>query len=167
MHGPAEAPLARRDDRLARGLAGERERRIVARGKRHLPERPHVVAIGVQLVACLRRAEALLRRAAHAPADGADGLLRCGDVALDPAGRTASRGGSPVDLTRTEFDVLELLLAHPGRVFTRDELLSLVWHYEFASDPKIVNIHVMNIRKKLGAGLVATVRGIGYKLGEA
>ncbi|MDN4471244.1 MULTISPECIES: response regulator transcription factor [Gordonibacter] len=115
----------------------------------------------------LRRAEALLRRAAHAPADGADGLLRCGDVALDPAGRTASRGGSPVDLTRTEFDVLELLLAHPGRVFTRDELLSLVWHYEFASDPKIVNIHVMNIRKKLGAGLVATVRGIGYKLGEA
>ena len=63
--------------------------------------------------------------------------------------------------------MLELLLAHPGRVFTRDELLSLVWHYEFASDPKIVNIHVMNIRKKLGAGLVATVRGIGYKLGEA
>lgn len=42
-----------------------------------------------------------------------------------------------------------------------------MWHYEFASDPKIVNIHVMNIRKKLGAGLVATVRGIGYKLGEA
>lgn len=115
----------------------------------------------------LQRAEALLRRAVHAPIDSGNDLLRCGDVALDPAGRTVSRSGQPVELTRTEFDVLELLLAHPGRVFTRDELLSLVWHYEFASDPKIVNIHVMNIRKKLGAGLVATVRGIGYKLGEA
>ena len=115
----------------------------------------------------LQRAEALLRRAVHAPIDGGNDLLICGDVALDPAGRTVNRSGQPVELTRTEFDVLELLLAHPGRVFTRDELLSLVWHYEFASDPKIVNIHVMNIRKKLGAGLVTTVRGIGYKLGEA
>ena len=114
----------------------------------------------------LRRAEALLRGAIHSPTNGADGLLRCGDVTLDPAGRTVRRGGQPVELTRTEFDVLELLLTHPGRVFTRDELLSLVWHYEFASDPKIVNIHIMNIRKKLNVGLIVTVRGIGYKLGE-
>lgn len=115
----------------------------------------------------LQRAEALLRRAPQRPAGACAGPLRCGGVALDPVGRTATRDGEAVELTRTEFDVLELLLSHPGRVFTRDELLSLVWHYEFASDPKIVNIHVMNIRKKLGADLVATVRGIGYKLGTA
>lgn len=115
----------------------------------------------------LQRAEALLRRASRQHCAEPDGLLRCGDVALDPAGRTVSLHGRSVELTRTEFDVLELLMTHPGRVYTRDELLALVWHYEFASDPKIVNIHVMNIRKKLGAGLVATVRGIGYKLGNS
>lgn len=115
----------------------------------------------------LQRAEALLRRSSRQHCAEPDDLLRCGDVALDPAGRTVSLHGRSVELTRTEFDVLELLMAHPGRAYTRDELLALVWHYEFASDPKIVNIHVMNIRKKLGAGLVATVRGIGYKLGNS
>lgn len=115
----------------------------------------------------LQRAEALLRRAPQSSPSEMERRLICGNIELDPVGRTVCRAGQPIELTRTEFDVLELLLAHPGRVFTRDELLTLVWHYEFVNDPKIVNIHVMNIRKKLGADLVVTVRGIGYKLGTA
>ena len=68
-------------------------------------------------------------------------------------------------LTNTEYRLLELFLRNPGRVFTREGLLSRVWGYDFIGDESTVNIHIMNLRRKLGSNLIETVRGVGYRLG--
>ena len=108
------------------------------------------------------RVRALLRRAAGPP-DG--GVVRTlGPVRLDPARREATVDGVPLTLTPTEFDLLQHLLARPGRVFTREELLSAVWGYAPAAGTRTVDVHVAQVRAKLGdtAALIRTVRGVGY-----
>lgn len=92
-------------------------------------------------------------------------LLICGEVVLDADARTVRRSGVPVELTPKEFDILQLLLESGGRVLTRRALVEQVWGYEHVGDERIVNLHVMNIRRKLGEGLVETVRGVGYRGG--
>ena len=113
----------------------------------------------------LERARALLRRSSAGRADRG-GVLVWRDVVLDPAARQASRGGVPVELTRTEFDVLAALMSRPGRVFSRAELSSVGGQTDPA-DPNAgesaVKLHVMNVRRKLGADVVETVRGVGYR----
>ena len=74
--------------------------------------------------------------------------------------------GAEVILTQSEFDILLLFLKNQGRVFTRDELLNLVWGYEFIGEEKSVNFHIMNLRKKLGVDYIETVRGVGYKIAK-
>ena len=69
-------------------------------------------------------------------------------------------------LTYLEFEILLLLLKNRGRVFTRDELLSLIWGYDFGGGEKGVNFHIMNLRRKLKADLIETVRGVGYKIAK-
>jgi DNA-binding response OmpR family regulator len=71
--------------------------------------------------------------------------------------------GSPIDLTRMELALLRLLLEHPGKVFTRDELLHRVWGYERAPATRTVDAHVLSLRTKLNADLIESVRGIGYR----
>ncbi|WP_075279407.1 response regulator transcription factor [Thermophilibacter provencensis] len=114
----------------------------------------------------LERARALLRRSSARPAP-ADAALAWRDVVLDPASRELSRGGVPVGLTRTEFDVLLALMSRPGRVLSRAELASAGGQADPA-DPtageSAVKLHVMNIRRKLGADVVETVRGVGYRV---
>jgi DNA-binding response OmpR family regulator len=108
------------------------------------------------------RVRALLRRAAG-PADG--GRVRSlGPVSLDPARRLVTVYGTPLTLTPTEFDLLGHLLGRPGRVFTRQELLATVWGYASAAGTRTVDVHVAQVRAKLGgaAGLIRTVRGVGY-----
>ncbi|MBU2666470.1 response regulator transcription factor [Actinoplanes bogorensis] len=108
------------------------------------------------------RVRALLRRAGGPP-DG--GVVRTlGPVRLDPARREATVDGVPLTLTPTEFDLLQHLLARPGRVFTREELLSGVWGYAPAAGTRTVDVHVAQVRAKLGdaAALIRTVRGVGY-----
>lgn len=113
----------------------------------------------------LMRVEAVLRRSRETrSAPGAE-VFRRGDVELDAAGHYVSLNGKDVTLTPTEYALLELFMRNPGRVFTRDNLLSSVWGYDFAGDEKTVNIHIMNLRRKLGAGIIETVRGVGYRLG--
>ena len=113
----------------------------------------------------LMRVEAVLRRSREARAAPGAEVFRRGDVELDAAGHYVRLNGKDVTLTPTEYALLELFMRNPGRVFTRDNLLSSVWGYDFAGDEKTVNIHIMNLRRKLGAGIIETVRGVGYRLG--
>jgi DNA-binding response OmpR family regulator len=95
-------------------------------------------------------------------------VLRAGDLVLDAAARTVTRGDGPVVLTRREFDLLECLLRHPGQVLDRATLLADVWGYDFLGGSNVVDVYVRYLRAKLdGPGrppLIETVRGIGYVL---
>jgi len=107
------------------------------------------------------RVKALLRRAAGPP----EGRVRTlGPVTLDPGRRLVTVAGAPLALTPTEFDLLGHLLGRPGRVFTREELLAGVWGYASHAGTRTVDVHVAQVRAKLGdaASLIRTVRGVGY-----
>ena len=107
------------------------------------------------------RVRAVLRRAEP---DAGDDALVVGDIVLEPAGRTVSVAGTPVELTGMEFDLLAFLLAHPGIVMSRDHLLERVWGLSFPGGTRTVDVHVAQLRRKLErADLIRTVRGSGYK----
>jgi DNA-binding response OmpR family regulator len=110
------------------------------------------------------RVKAILRRAGAGV--GADsGTLVVRDVELDRAARVVRVGGEPIALTSREFDLLAALLAHPGIVLSRDRLLELAWDGEFAGGTRTVDVHVAQLRGKLGRpDLIETVRGAGYKV---
>ena len=89
------------------------------------------------------------------------------DLRLDRETHEVFRGGRPVDLTPREFDVLELLIAHPRQVLSRETFLNRVWGYDFAGDTNVVDVHLSSLRRKLGDTdhtLIRTVRGVGYIL---
>lgn len=110
------------------------------------------------------RVKAILRRASGGGAVGLAGALAVGDVELDHAARTVRVAGRPIELTSREFDLLAALLAHPGVVLSRDRLLELAWQGEFAGGTRTVDVHIAQLRRKLGrADLIETVRGAGYK----
>jgi two-component system, OmpR family, copper resistance phosphate regulon response regulator CusR len=111
----------------------------------------------------LARIDALSRRAG-APG----GRLREGQVSLDPRARRAWVEDRELDLTAKEFDLLECLLQHRGRVLTRAELKELVWDFSFDAHTKVVDLYVHYLRRKLGeAGdVIQTVRGVGYSVGR-
>jgi DNA-binding response OmpR family regulator len=117
-------------------------------------------------VEVVARVKAVMRRV-HAPPDP-HRTLRAGPVELEPASRRVTLDGDEVELTRLEFDLLAELAAHPRVVYTRERLLEKVWGYQSAVGGKTVDVHVANLRRKLGddIGIVA-VRGVGYKLEPA
>lgn len=103
-----------------------------------------------------------LRRAVPAAASGP---LRAGGLSLDPGGRTAVIGDRRVTLTGTEYDLLEFLMANPGRVYTREQLLDAAWGPGAGAGSRTVDVHVAQLRAKLGEGNpIRTVRGVGYVL---
>ena len=106
------------------------------------------------------RIKAVLRRTHRRE----DGLLRCGELEIDPAARTVRRAGVPVELTYKEFELLRLLVSRRGAVLTRDEILHTVWDYDFTGETRTVDMHIKSLRQKLGDGLISTVRGVGYKI---
>ncbi len=111
------------------------------------------------------RVKAILRRAGNGGETGDGGPLAVGDVELDRAARTVAVDGESVELTGREFDLLAALLAHPGVVLSRDRLLELAWGGEFPGGTRTVDVHVAQLRAKLGRpDLVQTVRGAGYKV---
>lgn len=114
----------------------------------------------------LMRVEAVLRRAKEWEVQKDASILSCGNIRLDRESHSVSAGGRPVSLTHTEYGLLELFMLHPGRVFTRDNLLNHVWGYDFVGEEKTVNIHIMNLRRKLNTDLIETIRGVGYRLGK-
>ncbi|MBR1781856.1 MAG: response regulator transcription factor [Oscillospiraceae bacterium] len=83
-------------------------------------------------------------------------------VRLEPESRRVTREGKEVELTRKEFDLLECLMAHQGRVMRRAELLEAVWGYDFVGETNTVDVYIRALRSKLSAQLIDTVRGVGY-----
>jgi DNA-binding response OmpR family regulator len=113
------------------------------------------------------RVRSVLRRSREpAPGPARPAVLRDGDLAVDVAARVATAGGRPLALTVREFDLLAFLLGHPGRAFTRAELLEQVWGWTYG-DQATVTVHVRRLREKLAPGgadpRVATVWGVGYR----
>ena len=108
----------------------------------------------------LEKIRVILRRRGG-PAE--DHCLRCRDLCLDPDAREVTRAGQPLELTAREFALLHTLLAAPGRVFTREVLLAKLWGYDFYGDERVVDSHIKNLRRKLGADYIETVRGVGYR----
>ncbi|GGX98813.1 response regulator transcription factor [Streptomyces minutiscleroticus] len=117
------------------------------------------------------RIRALLRRSSYAAsAVGApeDDALTFADLRMDLATREVTRGDRAVELTRTEFTLLEMFLAHPRQVLTREQILKAVWGFDFEPSSNSLDVYVMYLRRKTEAGgeprLVHTVRGVGYVL---
>lgn len=100
----------------------------------------------------------------------ASGTLRFRAWKLTPESHTFEAGGRPIELTRTEFNIIEALMRHPRRVFTKQELFERAWGEPYAADDNTVNVHMSNIRSKLKAsgtdGYIKTVWGMGFKLVE-
>ncbi len=113
------------------------------------------------------RVRAALRRVGRGP-DDESSQLRFGPLVIDIAGRSVTRDGSDVPLTRTEFDLLLDLVRHAGHVLARDTLLDRIWGYDYLGDSRLVDVAVGRLRAKIEAdpanpALILTVRGAGYK----
>jgi two-component system response regulator MprA len=118
------------------------------------------------LAELLARVRALLRRSA----EGAVDVLRFGDIELDPATREVRRGGDLIELTRTEFALLELFLLNPRQVLTRSIIFERVWGYDFGFGSNSLDVYIGYLRRKTEARgksrLIQTIRGVGYALRE-
>ena len=115
------------------------------------------------------RVRALLRRSGAAAQKAGGGELVAGHIRLDPGERAAWRDGTPVELTAKEFDLMELLMRNPGRVYSRENLLNVVWGYEYIGDYRTVDVHVRRLREKLeldpaNPEYIRTKWGVGYYL---
>jgi two-component system, OmpR family, response regulator MprA len=114
----------------------------------------------------LARVRALLRRTSEASQE----VLRFADLELDPGTREVRRGGEPIELTRTEFALLELFMTNPRQVLTRSIIFERVWGYDFGFASNSLDVYIGYLRRKTEAGdrprLIQTVRGVGYALRE-
>ncbi|MER7752750.1 response regulator transcription factor [Kitasatospora sp. NPDC097643] len=126
----------------------------------------------------LARVRALLRRnalateaAARAAAEDESEVLAFADLKMNTATREVTRAGRPVELTRTEFMLLEMFLSHPRQVLTREQILKAVWGFDFEPSSNSLDVYVMYLRRKTEQGgmprLIQTVRGVGYALRPA
>ncbi len=116
------------------------------------------------------RIRAVMRRANGRVVD--DGVLRIGAVALDRRNRAVERDGETVKLTFSEFELVSCLMARPGRLFNRQELLRAIWGDSAYRDPRAIDVHIRHLREKLETtpeepSLILTVRGAGYRFREA
>ena len=108
----------------------------------------------------LEKIRAVLRRSGG----GEEGSrLRYRDLWMDLDTRETVLSGRPIELTAREFELLHTLVSAPGRVFTRELLLSKLWGYDFYGDERVVDSHIKNLRHKLGRDYIETVRGVGYR----
>ena len=115
------------------------------------------------------RIQAMLRRAGTAHQKDKTSRLQVGHIALDTDERSASKDGQAVDLTAKEFDLMELLMRNPGRVYSRENLLNIVWGYEYAGEYRTVDVHIRRLREKLeldpaNPEYILTKWGVGYYL---
>lgn len=113
------------------------------------------------------RIKAVLRRcAAQQPAQAAGDIIRRGALELHQAEHKVYINDEEIFLTLKEYELLKLLLLHPGIVFSRDKLLNDIWGYEFSGETRTVDVHIRTLRQKLGSAgeLVETIRGVGYRM---
>jgi len=122
------------------------------------------------LAELLARLRALLRRLGGEGDAGSTYTLRFADLELDPGTREVRRGGEPIELTRTEFSLLELFLRNPRQVLTRSIIFERVWGYDFGPSSNSLDVYIGYLRRKTETGsrnrLIHTVRGVGYALRE-
>ena len=110
------------------------------------------------------RVKAVLRRTEPAPETGPEPPLHLGSLTVDPARHEVTFEGRPVHLTAREFDLLSYLVRNRGLVLTRDQILERVWGYSFPADTRTVDVHIRQLRSKLGDHApIRTIRGVGYK----
>ncbi len=114
------------------------------------------------------RVKAVLRRTGAESDEGQTALLALRGISIDPKAREVRVEGRVIELTSTEFELLRVLGEHPGWVYTREELLESVWGYSYLGDSRLVDVHIANLRKKIGDDpadphFIRTVRGVGYK----
>ena len=119
------------------------------------------------------RVRALIRRAGIVATAAKEGerVLRFGELTLTPKTRLVEKNGQPVELTLKEFDLLEFLMEHPGIVYSREQLLSMVWEYDYQGEIRTVDVHVRRLREKLERDpahprYLITKRGVGYHFAE-
>ena len=118
------------------------------------------------------RIRALLRRAGMTQQETGGGRLTAGHITLDPDERSAWKEGEGVELTAKEFDLMELLMRNPGRVYSRENLLNLVWGYEYIGEFRTVDVHIRRLREKLepdpaNPEHILTKWGVGYYLANS
>ena len=114
----------------------------------------------------MARLRGLVRRARLTPADP-DGAIVVGDLVLDEDAREVSRGGEPIELTATEFELLRYLMLNPRRVLSKAQILDRVWSYDFGGHAHVVELYISYLRKKVDRGrppMIHTVRSVGYVL---
>jgi DNA-binding response OmpR family regulator len=106
---------------------------------------------------------------ARSVATESQGKIHASGVVIDEASYSAKVHGEPMDLTYKEFELIKFLAQHPGRVFTRDQLLSEVWGYDYFGGTRTVDVHIRRLRAKLGdlEGLIGTVRNVGYRFNNS
>jgi two-component system, OmpR family, alkaline phosphatase synthesis response regulator PhoP len=112
----------------------------------------------------LSRVKAQLRRV---PDDSPAGqLLHCGELTLNPVTREVTCAGKPVTLTYKEFELLQLLIEHPGQVLSRSIIMDRIWGYDFEGTSRTLDMHIRTLRQKLGdcGHMIQTVRNVGYKM---
>lgn len=117
----------------------------------------------------MARVKSVLRRAAPRAAEAPEDLIQAGALVVDPARHEARWDGIELSLTALEFDLLHMLARHAGQVLSREQLLALVWGYDYYGDLRVVDAAIKRLRSKLravapGAKPIATLRGVGYKL---
>ncbi len=113
------------------------------------------------------RVKALLRRTKAEPTPPS--ALTYGEIEIHPKSRTVLVQGQSITITLKEFELLQLFMQHPNQVFEREELLQKIWGYSFEGESRTLDVHIRTLRQKLGdcGSYIETVRGIGYKLGDA
>lgn len=149
---------------------------IVLSAKAGLEDRVNVLRLGADdfipkpfdNAEVLARVEAQLRRYKQFSLPGGGQVLRCGDLELDREAIRVTAGGREVPLTAREFEILSLLMSHPRKVFTREQLYESAWGGEYMGDDNTVNVHISNLRSKLSKvsdqEYIKTVWGIGFKM---
>lgn len=110
----------------------------------------------------LRRIKAVLRRTQDK--DENSFILTWGEIQLDTENFKVYVSGREIVLTAREFEILRLFMENKGRVFTREQLLDLIWNYDYVGDDRIINTHIKNLRRKLGVDCIETIRGVGYRI---
>ena len=114
------------------------------------------------------RVRALLRRSSmQAPGGAKQSRIVCGSLELDTERRSAFRGGTEIELTAREYDLLEMLMSNPGKVYSRESLLDLVWGYDYQGDIRTVDVHIRRLREKIETDpakpvYIFTKWGVGY-----
>lgn len=118
----------------------------------------------------MARIRGLMRRAGMAPHGPGARQLAVGDLVMDEDGREVLRGGEPIELTATEFELLRFLMRNARKVMSKRQILDDVWHYDYGGDAHVVELYISYLRKKIDHGrepMLRTVRGVGYVLRPA